>query len=40
MCAKGGEITQEPVERYWTVDGGFRNPAGNGWKVIETKSQR
>jgi catechol 2,3-dioxygenase-like lactoylglutathione lyase family enzyme len=40
MRAKGVEITQEPVERYGTVDAGFRDPSGNGWKVIETKSQR
>src|ERR1700759_1268654 len=40
MRAKGVEITQEPVERYGTVDAGFRDPSGNGWKVIETKAQR
>jgi catechol 2,3-dioxygenase-like lactoylglutathione lyase family enzyme len=36
MREKGVEITQEPVERYGTVDAGFRDPSGNGWKVIET----
>lgn len=35
MRAKGVEITQEPVERYGSVDAGFRDPAGNGWKVIQ-----
>jgi catechol 2,3-dioxygenase-like lactoylglutathione lyase family enzyme len=39
MRKKGVEITQEPVERYGTVDAGFRDPSGNGWKMIETKSQ-
>jgi catechol 2,3-dioxygenase-like lactoylglutathione lyase family enzyme len=39
MRAKGVEITQEPVERYGTVDAGFRDPSGNGWKMIEAKSQ-
>jgi catechol 2,3-dioxygenase-like lactoylglutathione lyase family enzyme len=37
MRAKGVEITQGPVERYGTVDAGFRDPSGNGWKVIETR---
>lgn len=30
----GVEFTQEPVERYGTVDAGFRDPSGNGWKMI------
>jgi hypothetical protein len=29
------EFNQEPVERYGTVDAGFRDPSGNGWKLIE-----
>jgi hypothetical protein len=24
-----------PVDRYGTVDAGFRDPSGNGWKMIE-----
>ncbi|MEJ1167569.1 VOC family protein [Variovorax sp. CCNWLW235] len=35
MLAKGVEFTQEPVERYGTVDAGFRDPSGNGWKMIQ-----
>jgi catechol 2,3-dioxygenase-like lactoylglutathione lyase family enzyme len=35
--AAGVEFTQEPVDRYGTVDAGFRDPSGNGWKVIEAK---
>lgn len=31
----GVEFTQEPVERYGQVDAGFRDPAGNGWKMIQ-----
>jgi hypothetical protein len=23
------------VDRYGTVDAGFRDPSGNGWKMIE-----
>jgi catechol 2,3-dioxygenase-like lactoylglutathione lyase family enzyme len=34
---QGVEFTQEPVERYGTVDAGFRDPSGNGWKMIETR---
>ncbi len=33
--AKGVEFTQEPVDRFGTVDAGFRDPSGNGWKMIE-----
>ncbi len=35
--AAGVEFTQEPVERYGSVDAGFRDPSGNGWKMIETR---
>ena len=31
----GVEFTQEPVDRYGNVDAGFRDPAGNGWKMIQ-----
>ncbi|WP_374580224.1 VOC family protein [Pseudoduganella sp.] len=34
---KGVEFTQEPAERYGTVDAGFRDPSGNGWKMIQTR---
>jgi catechol 2,3-dioxygenase-like lactoylglutathione lyase family enzyme len=37
MRARGVEFTQEPVERYGTVDAGFRDPSGNGWKMIQTR---
>lgn len=35
LSARGVEFTQEPVERYGKVDAGFRDPSGNGWKMIE-----
>ena len=35
MNAAGVEFTQEPVERYGAVDASFRDPSGNGWKLIE-----
>ncbi|WP_426165844.1 VOC family protein [Pseudoduganella sp. R-31] len=34
---QGVEFNQEPVERYGTVDAGFRDPSGNGWKMIQTR---
>ena len=37
MSAAGVEFTQEPVDRYGTVDAGFRDPSGNGWKVIQSR---
>lgn len=38
LSGYGVEFTQEPVERYGTVDAGFRDPSGNGWKMIEATS--
>ena len=34
LRARGVEFTQEPVERFGNVDAGFRDPSGNGWKMI------
>ena len=34
---RGVELTQEPVDRFGTVDAGFRDPSGNGWKMIEAR---
>ena len=34
---KGVEFRQEPMDRYGTVDAGFRDPSGNGWKMIERR---
>lgn len=38
MRALGVEFTQEPTDRYGTVDAGFRDPSGNGWKMIQSRS--
>lgn len=35
MRARGVEFTQEPIERYGAVDANFRDPSGNGWKLIQ-----
>ena len=37
MRGLGVEFTQEPVDRYGTVDAGFRDPSGNGWKMIQAR---
>jgi uncharacterized glyoxalase superfamily protein PhnB len=34
MLGLGVEFTQEPIERFGTLDAGFRDPSGNGWKMI------
>ena len=39
LRGRGVEFTQEPVERYGTVDAGFRDPAGNGWKMIQARQE-
>lgn len=33
----GVEFTQEPVERYGSFDASFRDPSGNGWKMIQAR---
>lgn len=35
MKGQGVEFTQEPVDRYGAVDASFRDPSGNGWKMIQ-----
>ena len=37
LNGKGVEFTQAPVDRYGAVDAGFRDPSGNGWKMIEAR---
>lgn len=35
MAARGVEFTQEPIERYGNIDANFRDPSGNGWKMVQ-----
>jgi uncharacterized glyoxalase superfamily protein PhnB len=37
MSAAGVEFTQEPVDRYGAVDASFRDPSGNGWKLVQAR---
>jgi catechol 2,3-dioxygenase-like lactoylglutathione lyase family enzyme len=38
MRTSGVEFTQEPIARFGSVDASFRDPSGNGWKMIETRN--
>jgi catechol 2,3-dioxygenase-like lactoylglutathione lyase family enzyme len=37
MRERGVEFTQEPVERFGNIDASFRDPSGNGWKMLESR---
>jgi catechol 2,3-dioxygenase-like lactoylglutathione lyase family enzyme len=37
LSARGVEFTQEPIDRYGAVDASFRDPSGNGWKIVEAR---
>jgi catechol 2,3-dioxygenase-like lactoylglutathione lyase family enzyme len=37
MHAAGVEFTQAPVARYGSVDASFRDPSGNGWKLVQAR---
>lgn len=39
MRARGVEFTQEPIDRYGNVDASFRDPSGNGWKMIQARKE-
>jgi catechol 2,3-dioxygenase-like lactoylglutathione lyase family enzyme len=40
MKASDVEFTQEPIDRFGKVDAGFRDPSGNGWKMIQERGSR
>jgi catechol 2,3-dioxygenase-like lactoylglutathione lyase family enzyme len=37
MRGRGVEFTQEPIARFGNVDASFRDPSGNGWKMLEAR---
>jgi uncharacterized glyoxalase superfamily protein PhnB len=37
LKSRGVELTQEPVERFGSVDASFRDPSGNGWKLVQSR---
>lgn len=37
LAARGVEFTQEPMDRFGSIDASFRDPSGNGWKLIQAR---
>lgn len=37
FAAKGVEFIQEPISRFGSVDASFRDPSGNGWKLVQAR---
>ncbi|WP_156681059.1 VOC family protein [Sphingomonas profundi] len=37
FAVAGVEFTQEPIARFGSVDASFRDPSGNGWKLVEAR---
>jgi catechol 2,3-dioxygenase-like lactoylglutathione lyase family enzyme len=37
LSAKGVEFTEEPEERFYGIDAGFRDPFGNPWRLTQPK---
>jgi len=37
MKAAGVEFNQEPIARFGSIDAGFRDPSGNGWKMMQAR---
>jgi uncharacterized glyoxalase superfamily protein PhnB len=35
LSARGVEFTEEPNERFYGIDSGFRDPSGNPWRVVQ-----
>ena len=40
LRGRGVELTQEPTERYGSIDASFRDPSGNGWKLIQSRPKK
>lgn len=39
LSKKGVEITQEPIERFYGIDIGVRDPFGNGIRIVQLNPQ-
>jgi uncharacterized glyoxalase superfamily protein PhnB len=33
--ARGLELAQQPVERFYGIDATFRDPSGNLWRIVQ-----
>ncbi len=38
LKARGVEFTEEPAERFYGIDAGFRDPFGNPWRLTQPKT--
>ena len=39
LSGKGVEFTEEPNERFYGIDAGFRDPSGNSWRLVQPVEQ-
>jgi catechol 2,3-dioxygenase-like lactoylglutathione lyase family enzyme len=37
LLSRGVEFTEEPSERFYGIDAGFRDPFGNAWRLTQAK---
>ena len=37
LVKHGVDTIQEPIARFGSIDAGFRDPSGNGWKLIQSR---
>ena len=37
LSSRGVEFQESPEERPYGIDAGFRDPSGNGWKMIQAR---
>jgi catechol 2,3-dioxygenase-like lactoylglutathione lyase family enzyme len=35
LSSRGVEFTEEPNERFYGIDAAFRDPSGNGWRLVQ-----
>jgi catechol 2,3-dioxygenase-like lactoylglutathione lyase family enzyme len=40
LVSRGVEFIQEPIARFGSVDASFRDPSGNGWKMLQARRTR
>jgi catechol 2,3-dioxygenase-like lactoylglutathione lyase family enzyme len=38
LSAKGVAFTEEPEDRFYGIDAGFRDPFGNAWRLTQPKT--
>ena len=38
LTARGVEFTEEPEDRFYGIDAGFRDPFGNPWRLTQART--